>query len=65
MKMNRGTVPPFHLYRNIVRVVYPLILIALFYAVVHKRDFSFSQKEQACKGDTRYHMTLIDRTDSE
>lgn len=47
MKMNRGTVPPFHLYRNIVRVVYPLILIALFYTIVNKRDFSFSQKEEA------------------
>lgn len=47
MKMNRGTVLPFHLYRNIVRVAYPLILIALFLAITYKRDFSFSQKEGA------------------
>ena len=35
------------LYRNIVRAVYPLILIALFLAITYKRDFSFSQKEGA------------------
>ncbi|MCR5603331.1 MAG: substrate-binding domain-containing protein, partial [Lachnospiraceae bacterium] len=42
-----GSPDSLRLYRNIVRITYPFIFLALFFAITYKRDYSFGQKEDA------------------